>query len=341
MKKILLGLLLLAGALSLTLLGLRAGAAPARGGGIPVLDGTSFPLRLLAPDGSELRLEAPAQRVLPGNAAWVDFVALLVPPARACALPEAALGYSRLAGEPGHWGQLPRFSGFRTEELLAFEPDLVLAHDWQDPETLACLRRAGVTVLSLPVPGSWQEIHATLELLGTVLGEPERARELLARQEERRVTLAERMRPYAGLRALSYTNLGSGGWMAGSGTTAQVLFELAGLRNAAAEVGLAGDGPASQERLIALDPDLFLVGAPDRSETSPPSAQVLRSDPVLAGLAAIRADRIVALPAPLFTSASPELLRGAERLADEVERLFAGQRALANPEARPAGPVTD
>jgi ABC-type Fe3+-hydroxamate transport system substrate-binding protein len=338
MKKLLLGLLLLACALSLALLGLRTWGAPDRPGRFPALAGHSFPLAWRAPDGTEIRLQAPAQRILPGNAAWVDFVTLLVPPSRTCALPEAALDYSRLAAEPGPWSGLPRFSGFRSEELLAFEPDLVLAHDWQDPEALASLGRGGVPVFCLPVPGSWQEIQATLVLLGKILGETARTHELLARLEERRSDLAERMRPFAGLRALSYTNLGAGGWMAGSGTTAQVLFELAGLRNAAAELGLTGDGPADQERLIALDPDLFLVGSPGRSESSPPSAQVLRSDPALAGLAAIQADRIVALPAPLFASASPELLRGAERLADEVQRLFADRRAHVDSHARPAGP---
>ncbi len=158
-----------------------------------------------------------------------------------------------------------------------------------------------------------------------------RARAQVLEIEARRARLSARAARFAGLRALSYTNLGAGGWTSGSNTTGQILLELAGLTNAAAEAGLAGDAPADQERLLALAPDLFLVGRPDRSESSPPSANFLYAEPALQHLEALRARRVVALPPALFTSASPELLRGAELL---VESLEAWERAGTLPTAR-------
>lgn len=308
----------LAAGIGLLAFGCTRGDAAAGSSRLPRVLSSEFPVRLELADGV-LELPAPPRRVLPANAAWIDFVSVLIAPERVVALPNEAFGYSRLARDPGDWAALPPFPTFEGERVLALAPDLVLAHAWQNPETIASLRRAGVPVLVVPVPESWDEILRTLELVGTVLGERARAGTLVAELEARRARLAERGARFARLRALSYTNLGAGGWVSGANTTAEILFELAGVRNAAADAGLRGDVPADQERLLALAPDLFLVGQPDRSESAPPSASFLRTEPALRGLAALRGDHIVTLPPALFSTASPELLAGAEELVAALE----------------------
>lgn len=317
---------LLAGLLALALgLGPAACGRGEGGARLPVARGSGFPLVVENAGGGagELTLVGPPTRILPANAAWVDFVSLLVGPERVVALPGEAFGYSRLATASAGWEALPALTSFEAERVLALAPDLVLAHGWQAPETITTLRRAAIPVLVVPVPEDWPEILATLELLGVLLGKRAHAREVCAELERRREQLEARAAPFAGLRALSYTNLGAGGWTSGARTTGDVLLRLAGLRNAAAEQGFVGDVPADQERLLALAPEVFLVGRPDRSESSPPSATFLLENPALATLPALRARRIVALPPALFTSASPELLRGAEELVAELERLAA------------------
>ena len=270
---------------------------------------------------AEPPLRAPPRRILPGNAAWVDHLSLLVGPERLAALPSEASGYSRLGEARGAWAELAPLPVFEAERILALAPDLVLVHAWQNPETIATLRRAGIPVLSCSVPESWEEVTGTLERLGAVLGESPGARTVCAELEERRAALRARGARFAHLDAMTYTNLGAGGWTSGARTTGDVLIGLAGLGNAAAKAGLVGDAPADGERLLALAPDLFVVGQPDRSEHAPPSAQFLLAEPALAGLEAVRAGRIVTLPPALFTSASPELLTGAERLVEALERL--------------------
>jgi len=290
---------------------LRASVVPR-----PPLGG--FPL-VLATEFGELELSQRPTRVLATNAAWLDCVTLLVGPERCAAVPAEAFGYSRLSGqEDGPWGALPRLTSFSGEHVLALAPDLVLAHRWQSSETLAALTAAGLPVLVLDVPESWEEVLDALELLGALLDERERAAQLRVSLEQRRVALATRSAPFAGQRGLCYTNLGAGGWVAGARTTGDVLLTLAGLVNAAAQEGITGDAPAEKERLFALAPDLFVVGRPDRSESAPPSAEFLLGDPALAALPAVRERRIVALAPELFTTASPELLRGAEVLVDEL-----------------------
>jgi len=305
---------------------------------LPVVVSQGFPLRLRQTSGAELEIPAPPRRVLPANAAWVDFLTLLVGPERVLALPSEAFGYSRLTDRDREWSALPVFTGLDAERCLAMAPDLVLAHTWQSPEMIDTLRRAAIPVLVVSVPASWEEIERTLDLLATVLDVPERARELEVELASRRAALARRARPFAELRALTYTNLGAGGWTTGTGTTADVLLSLAGLHNAAAEAGFQGDVPADGERLLALDPDLFVVGRPDRSEVAPPSATFLLAEPALRSLQAVRAQRIVALSPALFTTASPELLRGAEAVIDELERMALVPREPVSAGAAPGSP---
>jgi ABC-type Fe3+-hydroxamate transport system substrate-binding protein len=275
----------------------------------------------LASCAVEPALRAPPRRILPANAAWVDCVSLLVGPERIAALPAEAFGYSRLSASEDAWSSLATLPVFEGERILALEPDLVLVHAWQNPETIATLRRAGIPVASCSVPASWGEVLGVLSHLGTWLGAETSADARILALEQRRAALARRAAGFSSLRALTYTNLGAGGWTSGRRTTGDVLLGLAGLANAAAGAGIDGDAPADGERLLALAPDVIVVGQPDRSEQAPPSVQFLLAEPALAQLEAVRLRRIATLPPALFTTASPELLTGAERLVDELERL--------------------
>jgi len=103
-----------------------------------------------------------------------------------------------------------------------------------------------------------------LHVLATALGADERGRAVEAALAPRLTALRARNLPP--LSAVSYTNLGTGGWVAGSGTTADILFALVGLENAAARAHLVGHREIDLEGLLSLAPDVIVVGAPDEKE---------------------------------------------------------------------------
>jgi iron complex transport system substrate-binding protein len=281
-----------------------------------VLDASGEP-RLRSDDGVEFVLEQPVGRIVPATAAAVDIVTQLVDPPRVASLPQAAFSFSKLALDPGDWTELPRFAGYSAEVLLEAQPDLVLAASWQSPETNAALRAAGVPVLVLSLPTTWDDVLDDLWLVAVALGAEERGRALADALEQRVAALAERS--FAGLRAISYTNLGTGGWVAGSGTTTDIVFDLLGLENAAGTAGLIGHRELDLEGLIALAPELILVGEPDEREGIASTLAYLQAQPALADVPAMRAGLVISLPQELFSTASTELLSAAERLADELE----------------------
>lgn len=259
----------------------------------------------------------PPRRVVPTNSSAVDFLLALVGPERIAALPAQAFTYARLDPRLEDWDRARTFHTYRAEDVLSLEPDLVLTHAWQSHDTTALLREAGVAVISIPTVRSFEDILETITFLGRVLDVPQGAAEFRAGLERRRDALAATDRPP--LRVLSYTNIGVGGWTAGPGTTAHLVIELAGLKNAAAEAGGHSHYRLDVERLLELDPDLIVVGVGD--EVMSPAARYLRSEPAFRHLKALRNERVVELPVELFSTNSHHLLSAAEHLAAYVDAL--------------------
>jgi len=263
---------------------------------------------------------APPRRILPANASAVDFVLALVEPVRVVSIPRTTSQFARDLPQLADWDPARTFGVYETETVLALDPDLVITHAWQSPQTTALLRERGLRVVEIPTVERFDDVLATIDLLGQVLAARERAAGLRAELEARRDALAADDGRRA-LRALSYTNLGVGGWTAGAGTTADVVIGLAGMQNAAAQGGRRSHYQIDIERLLELDPDVIVVGAEDGAAFGA-AAAYLAHEPALRHLAAVREGRVVELSADLFATNSFHLLSAAEVLARAVERLF-------------------
>ena len=235
----------------------------------------------------------------------------------AAAIPDKAFEYGFLELSPEEW-KGKTFGRYVGETVLALEPDVVVTHAWQNADATAVVRRSGVRVVELPDLRSYDDVLATLELLGRELGAEERARELRAELDARCAALDARPKP-ARRRVLPYSNFGSTGWTAGKGTTADVFIRLAGLVNAAAEAGLEGHVNLDNERLLAIDPDYILVGTAPRDPGYSIGAEYLRSEPSLQGLRAIRDGRVIVLTAKLVNASSHHVVDAAEALLDAID----------------------
>lgn len=276
----------------------------------------------------------PPQHVLAASSTASDIVCALLEPARVAGVPEQAQEYSVLHDGAAAWAATPRFSIYLAEPVLALRPDLVIVDPWQSPDTSERLRSAGVDVLELPRIDTFAQARAALLKVGARLGESARAEELARALDARVEALRAKAGARGGLRALVYSNFGAQGWTAGSQTTIDEILRLAGLVNAAAEKGRVGHQTLSFEELLALDPDVIIVGRPlamaagSAGDRGGASEELLLGEPALASLRAIRERRIVALPAWLFATGSHEMVTGAEFLAAEIDRML----------ARPAAP---
>lgn len=258
-------------------------------------------------------------RILPTNAAAVDFLVDLVGIEPIVGLPYTALEFACAPIDGAAFADGGTFDSFTAEVLLAFDPQVVVVSPWQNQDTIQRLESAGVRVVTLPVIEGLEDVRAGLLYLGEELGAEERAAELLADLDARVAALAERTARTTPLRAVSYTNYGSGGWAAGSGCTADVVIGLAGLTNAVAAAGRSGHDSIDIEGLLTLDPDLFVVSRP--SETYGVTRAYLEGEDALVGMTCMQAGAIVEVPANLYSTTSHYVVAAAEALASGVEAL--------------------
>ena len=125
-------------------------------------------------------------RIIPCSAAAADWVALLVPPGRVAALPEQVARYS-IIGDSEAWSDTPRFAAVETESLLARSPDLVLVSRFTAPATVQRIKEAGLEVVVVVEPGTWEGIleagRLVAEATGTLEAWPGVAASLEARRE--------------------------------------------------------------------------------------------------------------------------------------------------------------
>ncbi|MEO6710523.1 MAG: ABC transporter substrate-binding protein [Planctomycetota bacterium] len=289
---------------------------------------------VVMPDGRHVSVRSRGLHIFAASSSVVDFVVALAPPERVAALPEQALDYSALPADNPAWQRVPRFSTFVAEEVIARSPDLVIAEPWQDKDTAARLKSAGIEVVVLPEVRTWKDARATLLSVGQLLELEDRAREVVRDLDARVAVLAAHPGARAGLRALCYSNFGSG-WSAGIHTTIHEQIVLAGMRNAMAERGADGHVQVSFEDLIALDPDLILVSMPlhqgegTQGDRGGASQRLLETEPSLRELRAVQQKRIVALPPSLFATGSQSIVSGAEALAAAVDAMLAREAAPA------------
>ncbi len=275
-----------------------------------------YPRTVATFDGAELVLQRPPKRVIPANAAALEILADLGELDRIVAVPKPIFEYGNIPLDASEWeGRV--FENYLVEPMLAVTPDLVLTNSWQNPETSGFLTESGVAVLTIPEPASFEDLLQAIRVTASVLGKTERCEELCADLERRRSQL--RAREEESVRVMTYTTFGTGSWTAAENTSADLLLELAGLRNASAEHGLEGHAAVDIETLLAIDPDYILVSGSSEDERWSTTLEAMRSDPALETLRALREDRILILPLQQFTANSHYLVEAAEALVGLID----------------------
>ena len=175
---------------------------------------------------------------------------------------------------------------FDLEGCLALEPDLVIL-PLKLKSVVETLEKMGITVL-LVDPETQEGLEEMVTLLGDVTNTSERAKELLSFIDGQETVLkaisTETPTVYmAGNSSLLST--------AGMGMYQSDMIELAGGKNAAAQITDSYWVDVSYEQLLAWDPD-YIVIASDASY----SVEDVLSDPNLAGLSAVINGKVCQMP---------------------------------------------
>lgn len=199
----------------------------------------------------------------------------------------------------------------RAEEIVALDPDLVLAGAFTARPGIFLLRRLGYRVVELPVVSTFDDIRRNIRTVAEAVGRPDRGEtliEALARDLPPERAPGDAPAPVA---ALYWAN----SFSSGHGTLADAVVRRAGFRNLAAELGLSGSARLPLEVLLAAEPDILVIG--EGRAGAALAAEPLRH-PALARRFA--GHRTAHIPDNLWVCGTPAVAEAVRRLAALRER---------------------
>ena len=204
-------------------------------------------------------------------------------------------------------GDIP-LNNTSVEEVIPYQPDLVVGSEFAAWDTTRFLRQLGYKVKLLATPTTIEEIYTLLRDFGEWTGNRDRASKLIVemKQAVNEIQLANTDKPRKSVIIYS-----PNGYTIGANTLENEILKLAGFRNLAAEMGIEGFQKISLERLIAARPDVLHIDNHVFNRDSLASAYI--GHPVLDS-AIIEKDQIF-IPARLRICAGPMVTEAIEYMA--------------------------
>ena len=194
------------------------------------------------------------------------------------------------------------------EAILALAPDLVLNVRGASPNTVALLRRFGVSVHEFDIPSRLHQVEPTIMRLGKLLGRMQ-ASEGVARLLRARLVSAAQSGDGRVRRAAVYE---ARGYSSGSDSLIHDVLTLAGYDNVAAAGGSAGYRHLSLERLVAARPEVLVIGAGDPAR--PSLAEEMLTHPLLERM--VRNNDVALVPPLPWSCGTPAVGAAAMTLAN-------------------------
>ena len=180
-----------------------------------------------------------------------DLLLELLPPERIASVtyysrePANSLLWPQAAGVPANHGT--------AEEVLALQPDLVVAGSYTTAATRILLHKLHMPLLEIAPASNFEEIREQTRTVGHALGEDAAAAALIAKMDATLNSLAH-SRPTQEIRVAAW---GEGGSIPGQGTLFDAILHAAGGVNIASSDGAQGFRAIGVEELLMARPDVI------------------------------------------------------------------------------------
>ncbi|WP_232702043.1 PGF-CTERM-anchored ABC transporter substrate-binding protein [Halobacterium wangiae] len=207
-------------------------------------------------------------------------------------------------------------SGFpstvNVEQVISLDPDLVLAPNTIDNDSVQQIRGAGITVYRFELADSVDSIYNKTQLIGQLTGECAGAEETVSEMRDRVQTVEEavageeRPRVYWGTEA---------GYTAGPNTFVGQIIERAGGHNVANEANTSQPYPQLSEEFIAQqDPEFVVVSVPPE-QLGNDSRSYIPQDSVVRNTTAWEEGNIVVVDTNHLSQPAPRIVEPMTQMA--------------------------
>jgi iron complex transport system substrate-binding protein len=207
---------------------------------------------------------------------------------------------------------LPLLSG-TAEEILVLKPDVVVAGRFTRRATREFIRGKGIPLSEFDAVRSVAEARAQMVQMAELTGWPDQAATRLAALD----AAVARLKAVASTTTLRILPLSRRGWVSGADSLMSDLLGMAGLSNAAAELGLKAGGFVSLEAIVKLRPDAILISR--ESDTAEDQGRAMLLHPAIAGL--FPPERRIVIPESLTVCGGPMLVEALDLLATKIKSI--------------------
>jgi iron complex transport system substrate-binding protein len=198
------------------------------------------------------------------------------------------------------------------EEVIALDPDLVLAGTFSTRATVSILRRLGFEVVEFDPEYGFADIAANIRKLAQAVGEVERGEAMVRAME---AELARIPPPLPGKPPV-YADYNANGYTSGEGALITQVANVAGFRTLGQELGIVGTRAVALEQLLVAGPELIDIG---EQGDDPALATEIYRHPALRRLFHEQAS--IALDRRDIECGSPLTLRAVRKLVAARQRL--------------------
>ena len=235
----------------------------------------------------------------------------------ALGLDERIAGVTDYCNYPPEAKNKPSIGAYDTpnlEQLIALNPDLVLATEVHEAKIIPQLESKGITVIGLK-PTSVNEVMASISLVGNATGKNTEAAKLVADLQERIKGVAEKTGELADTdkSKVFYIIWHEPLWTAGSGTMHDELIQMAGGVNIAHNLTWYAD--ISLEAVIEANPGVIIAGVGMGTGEDAPLLYA-QTEPRLKDTDALKNNRVYSLDMDIVSRPGP-------RIVDALEKFLA------------------
>jgi iron complex transport system substrate-binding protein len=272
-----------------------------------------------APSAPEIALDGHPTRIVSMNPCIDSILMEIAQPQHIAAVSHYSHD-SRSTSVPLEWAlRFPAVSN-AAEDIIAAQPDLVIAGPHVALQTIAALQRLHIPLMQVATPETVDQSKKQIEDISVRIGEQKAGAALVARIDSA-VTAARSTDDRIGDRPVDALIWQGSGLVPGSGTLADELLTRTGFRNVSAALGLQRWDLLPLEKLLFSPPAVLLVGVANMGESESEANRML-SHP--AWRKAREHMRVADFPSSLLNCGGPTIIRTVERLAD-VRRSFGTQ----------------
>ncbi len=206
---------------------------------------------------------------------------------------------------------------FNAEKIIALQPDLVLVDTWQDANIVKQLRDANLNVIVTNTLTNVDQQKEMLRLLGNITNNAAKAEDIVNWMEQKLKAVSDKL---AGLKEdqrltiIDYSEMGS---TSGKDTNFDDVVTRAGLINPVSKEGLAGWPELSKEMIVKYNPDIICLPSwyYDGKISRDSLSKSIREDKSLAGVKAVKNNRLITIPYNHMTTTSQYSVLGIEDMA--------------------------